>query len=307
MTFYSPIVIFIYKRPLHLAKTLKSLSNCEGFEKHSIYIFGDGPKNENENIFVQETRNVAKSFFGDRAQYFFSNKNKGLANSVIDGVTDIINKYQSVIVIEDDLLLHSHFLVYMNNALNHYSSKENIFSVSGYMYETEILKGSKYAILLPIISTWGWGTWARAWSKLDSKCIDSIKLLENKKLRKNFDCNNNYPFSMMLKRQLNGSIDSWGIRWYWTIFRKDALTCFPPISLVKNNGFDNSATHGRGFLSKFGINKPNEILETKDIILFKENNTFDPDLYKKVCNSLYKLNGGFLGKLRDYIKKILLK
>ena len=87
MTFYSPIVLFIYKRPLHLAKTLKSLSNCEGFEKHSIYIFGDGPKSENENMLVQETRNVAKSFFGDRAQYFFSNKNKGLANSTYQSQT----------------------------------------------------------------------------------------------------------------------------------------------------------------------------------------------------------------------------
>lgn len=303
MTVYSPIVLFIYKRPLHLAKTLKSLSHCEGFQNHKIYVFGDGPKNENENVFVQETRNVAMSFFGDRAQYIFSNKNKGLANSVIDGVTYIINKYQSVIVIEDDLEFHSQFLKYMNNALIYFANNEKIMSISGYMYETQSLIGSNKAVYLPMISTWGWGTWSRAWSNFDADSNGAEGLKLEKQLMKSFDCNNSYPFSRMLELQKSGKIDSWGIRWYWTIFKKNGLTCFPPITLVENNGFDNLATHGKGFLTKFSNNRTLDSVEINVDILFEGQNLFNPEIYNEVCKSLYRLNGGLLGKIRDLIKK----
>lgn len=305
MTSYSPIVLFIYKRPLHLAKTLNSLSNCEGFQNHQIYVFGDGPRNENENILVQETRNVAKSFFGDRAQYIFSNKNKGLANSVIDGVTSIINKYHSVIVIEDDLEFHSQFLKYMNNALIYFANNEKVMSISGYMYETKSLIGSNKAVLLPMISTWGWGTWSRAWSNFDPDSIGAEGLKLDNQLIKSFDCNNSYPFSRMLELQRSGKIDSWGIRWYWTIFKKNGLTCFPPSTLVKNNGFDNLATHGKGFLTKFSNNRTINSVEINVDILFDGKNQFNPEIYNEVCKSLYRLNGGLLGKVRDLFKKYL--
>lgn len=307
MNLYAPIVLFIYKRPVHLEKTLKSLSKCIGFENHQIFVFGDGPRTESENDSVEETRNVARHFLGDRAQYLFSDTNKGLANSVIGGVTTIIAQYEKVIVIEDDLLFHPQFLVYMNDALNHYQYNENVFSVSGYMYDTDSLKGSKNAVLLPVISTWGWGTWSGTWSHFDAESKGAEKLRTDKTLRKKFDCNNSYPFSRMLERQVAGSIDSWGIRWYWTIFKNKGLTCFPPSTLVLNNGFDNSATHGRGFLTRFGANKPAESIDRNEAILFSENSEFDPKFFEDVCDSLYNLNGGFLGKIRDIIKKVLFK
>jgi hypothetical protein len=304
MHFYSPIVLFIYKRPLHLAKTLKSLSFCEGFQNHPIYVFGDGPRNENENSLVQETRNIAMSFLGDKAQYIFSNKNKGLANSVIDGVTNIITKYQSVIVIEDDLVFHSQFLKYMNNALIFFANNSNVMSISGYMYKTESLFGSNKAVLLPMISTWGWGTWSRAWSNFDTDSNGAEDLKLDKLLKRSFDCNNSYPFSRMLELQRSGRIDSWGIRWYWTIFKKKGLACFPPITLVENNGFDKFATHGKGLFTKFRDNKTLNSAEINVDLLFKEKNEFKPEIYNEVCKSLYRLNGGHLGKIRDIIKNI---
>jgi hypothetical protein len=307
LAYRAPIALFIYKRPIHLRKTLQSLRACTGFEKHPIFVFGDGPRVESENTAVQETRKIAKDFLGDRATYFFSDTNKGLATSVIDGVTSVVGQFERVIVVEDDLLFHPQFLTYMDNALNRYASEENILSVSGYMYDTEELKGSKNAILLPVISTWGWGTWSRAWSRFDAESKGAEQLRTDKVLRKNFDCGNSYPFARMLERQLAGSVDSWGIRWYWTIFKNKGLTCFPPSTLVLNNGLDSSATHGRGLFTRFGKIKPLETLESKQPILFLAKSEFHPAIFKHVCNALYRLNGGFLGKVRDLIKDLLLK
>ena len=39
--------------------------------------------------------------------------NWGLANSIIDGVTTIINKYGKIIVLEDDLVTSKYFLTFL--------------------------------------------------------------------------------------------------------------------------------------------------------------------------------------------------
>ena len=296
--------MFIYKRATHLEKTLLSLLRCENLEKHSIYVFGDGARFESENAAVLETRLIAEKYLGNKAEYYYSNKNMGLANSVINGVTKIINKYGCVIVIEDDLVLHSNFLVYMNEALFFYKSDEKVFSVSGYMYNMENEQESNNALLLPLISTWGWGTWLRAWDFFDINAQSSNLLLKNSVLRKKFDCNNSYPFSYMLERQIAGNIDSWGIRWYLTVYMNNAFTCFPPTTLVLNNGFDNSATHGKGLFTKFSKNKPLANFNSKNFISFIPNHEFNQKAFDNVCNSLFYLNGGYLGKLRDKIKYI---
>jgi hypothetical protein len=38
-------------------------------------------------------------------------------------------------------------------------------------------------------------------------------------------------------------IDSWAIRWYWSVFRKNGLPLFPACSLVIHEGMDSYATH----------------------------------------------------------------
>lgn len=303
MIFYSPIILFIYKRPGHLRKTLESLSNCYGYENYSFFVFGDGPKNEFEESAVQETRKVAVDFLGERAQYFFAPENKGLANSVIHGISMVLDQFASVIVIEDDLIFHRDFLNYMNKALNKYLQEDKVSMVSGYMYNVPEFKDNQNQIFLPLISTWGWGTWSRAWKNFDVSASGYEILKTDKTLRKQFDCNGSYPFSRMLELQMNGKIDSWGIRWYWSIFKNNGLNCFPSNTLVLNNGFDATATHGRGFLTKF--NK-SELPKTDDYhIQISEQLPIelDQNLYKILCNSMYNLNGGHIGKIRDFLKK----
>ena len=303
MIFYSPIILFLYKRPEHLRKTLESLSNCNGYENYIFFVFGDGPKNQSEESAVQETRKVAMDFLGDKAQYFFEQQNKGLANSVIDGISKVLNHYISAIIIEDDLIFHSDFLRYMNTALNMYLDEEKVSMISGYMYNVPEFKEYQNQIFLPLISTWGWGTWSRSWSKFDSNATGYEMLKTDKYLRRKFDCNGSYPFSRMLGLQMKGKIDSWGIRWYWSIFKNDGLTCFPPNTLVLNNGFDTTATHGRGFLTKFNKSRFPKEEEYQINISDKVPPSLNSSLYKIFCKAMYHLNGGHLGKIRDVLKK----
>jgi hypothetical protein len=243
MSTNAPIALFAYKRPLHLKKTLESLSNCAGASESELFIFCDGARAEMDSKDVMEARRIAKSrkWCGVN-NVIEQDKNLGLAKSIISGVTELCAKYGRVIVIEDDLLVSRFFLSYMNRALDFYENKERVMQISGHMFPVE-LKAETDAIFLPFASSWGWATWGRAWAHFDGEMKDYHKLEDDAKLRKRFDLDGAYPFFKMLRSQHEGSIDSWAIRWYLSVFMRGGLTLFPRKTLVENTGFDGSGTH----------------------------------------------------------------
>lgn len=240
----APIALFAYKRPLHLKMTLESLSNCVGASESELFIFCDGAKNESDIKDVIEVREVAKSRQWCGVNNVIErDKNIGLANSIISGVTELCEKYGRVIVIEDDLLVSKYFLSYMNSALDLYEDDERVMQISGHMFPVE-LKAETDAVFLPFPTSWGWATWGRAWARFDGGMKDYHKLEDDAGLRKRFDLNGAYPYFRMLRSQHEGRIDSWAIRWYLSVFMLDGLTLFPRKTLVENTGFDGSGTHG---------------------------------------------------------------
>jgi hypothetical protein len=79
----------------------------------------------------------------------------------------------------------------------------------------------------------------------------------------------------MMKRQIAGEVDSWAIRWYWSVFKSQGYTLFPPVSYVSNIGFDGSGSHGwlTGgllFKSKTELMKA-EVCWPKAVFVNKEN------------------------------------
>ena len=86
-----------------------------------------------------ETREVAKAADGfARVHREFRDQNMGLANSIVTGVTSVIEKHGAVIVVEDDIIVASSFLEYMNDGLSVYAGSENVGCVSGYTYPIDI-------------------------------------------------------------------------------------------------------------------------------------------------------------------------
>lgn len=55
--------------------------------------------------------------------------NFGLAHSIIDGVTSVVNQYRLVIVLEDALATTIYLLVYMNEAPNRFTNNKLIVSI----------------------------------------------------------------------------------------------------------------------------------------------------------------------------------
>lgn len=298
MASQAPIAIFCYRRPDHLRRTLESLTQCEGFEGSPVFVFGDGPRSEDEIANVVETRSVAKSLLGNRAEYHFRDKNAGLARSVIEGVNDVVGRFGRAIVIEDDLELAPVFLTYMNRALDRFADDGRVWQVSGYMFDVPELRTRSHALFLPMTVSWGWATWKRAWSRFDPLATGWEALESERLLRNRFNLHGVYDYSTMLKRQMYGELDSWAIRWYWTVFREGGLVLFPPSTLAHNHGFDGSGSHGRGFLRNFS---PSLRYLTDEIPLIPRDIACRQEDYWLVVRTVGKLNGGLWRKVIDKI------
>ena len=168
---YTPVILFAFNRPEGLKAIIESLLQNEEAKHSVLYVFVDGPrfqrKGEVEN--VEKVRDYVKSITGFKeVHYKFALQNKGLGNSVIKGVTEVINRYGKAIVLEDDLILAPNFLFFMNQGLDKYKEETSVFSICGYSNKVKVPKDYSYdTYFCTRSSSWGWATWADRWNSVD--------------------------------------------------------------------------------------------------------------------------------------------
>ena len=239
----APILLFTYLRLDVLKQAVNALKNNELASQSDLFILSDAAKHEKDEPIVREIRSYIRQIEGFKSITISEAPiNKGLANSIIDGVSGIIKKYGQVIVLEDDLITTPNFLLFMNQALVHFKNQKEIFSISGYNYDFKVPQGFKYDnYCVTRGCSWGWATWEDRWGAINWD-INTFAGMNNKDFRKSFNYSGSDLCSMLIK-QKNKEIDSWAIRWYYNQWEQSKLTVYPVRSLVNNEGFDEYATH----------------------------------------------------------------
>jgi hypothetical protein len=239
----TPIALFVYNRPQHTHRMLETLSRCARLEECRPYIFCDGAKREEHAADVEAARAVVREWAGQAgAEVVERTENRGLARSIVSGVGELCEEYGRVIVVEDDLVLSPSFLDYMLQSLERYAGEPQVYQISGYMFPVEH-PPQPDAFFMPLTTTWGWATWRRAWRIFDWEPNGARAMLADANVRRRFDLDGSYPYSAMLEQRLEGLNDSWGILWWWAVFKAGGLVLHPRRSLVWNGGFDGSGTH----------------------------------------------------------------
>ena len=237
----SPILLFTYNRPEHTRLTLEALRKNHLSDRSSLYIFSDGYRDETDREEVMKVRELIRSVEGFASIHIEERtENVGLARNIIEGVTGVVNEHGKVIVLEDDLITSPYFLTFMNDVLERYEQEEKIAHVQGFCFPLLDLPD---AFLIKWTGSWGWATWKRAWDLFNPDGEALLTEIMKKKLNREFDFNGNYPFTRMLRRQVNGENDSWAIRWNASLFLKNRLSVNAGKSLVQNIGFDGSGRH----------------------------------------------------------------
>lgn len=297
----APIVLFVYNRLDHTKQTINMLKKNVLANDSQLYIYSDGPKNYKDEVSIISLRDYLKTIEGFKHVTIIErNKNYGLAKNIIEGVSDIINEYGKVIVLEDDLITSKYFLDYMNKCLNLYQDNKTIYSITGFNFSTSFMTyPSKYNedVFLNIRPmSWSWGTWKDRWESVDWTVNDYKQFMNDATQQKAFN-KGGTDLVRMLKNQMNGKINSWYIRWTYNAYKQKKFTIYPKIAYVNNIGHDSTGTHC--------VDENNDIyshteLNTKMITNLKKNIKFQQEIVNN-------FNRGFNTNYLRIIKRKLTK
>ncbi len=244
MNEYAPIIVFAFNRLDALKNTINSLLQNEEAKDSELFVFVDGARanKEGEQAKVEAVQEYVKGITGFKdIHYTFSTTNKGLGNSIIGGVTEIINKYEQVIVLEDDLILSRNFLTFMNQGLGLYENHEKVFSICGYSNKVKVPNDYSFdSYFCTRSSSWGWATWKNRWNSVDWDLSDWNQYSTK---AKDFNKWGGSDCWKMLDDWKHGRNKSWAIRFCFNQFLQSKVSLFPIVSKVANEGFDGDGTN----------------------------------------------------------------
>lgn len=246
---YAPIIIFVYNRADHFIQVYNAISACKEAKYSDLFIFSDGAKNEAGKEKVNEVRAAVAAIkdSGDFKSVTVTESpvNKGLAASVIAGVTDIINKYDKVIVVEDDCVVSPHFLGYINNALDYYKENKKIGSIAGYTPMINLPENYKHDVFAAYRScSCTWATWKDRWEGVDWELKNIKDFYNSPKLIRRLNSNGSDRF-IRLYRQTKGNGSSWSVRFGAHLVKNNLLSVYPRYSYITNIGCDESGVHSK--------------------------------------------------------------
>lgn len=261
----APVILFTYRRLGTLRETVAALKKNELCSETDLFIFSDGAKSSAQEEDVSRIRDFLKNIDGFQSVSIYESlENKGLGQSIISGVSEIMEKFDRVIVLEDDLVTSTNFLVFMNKALDYYEDNVCIHSISGYSFRMRKMD-NKSVYFTQRASSWGWGSWKNRWTRIDWNVKDYDSFKSSKMDKRKFNAMGS-DMTHMLSKQMKGKIDSWAIRWCFHQFRNNLFTVYPAVSKVKNIGMGEGATNTRDNFGRFDTIMDNSGVKDFDFV-----------------------------------------
>ena len=295
----APVCLFTYNRLEETKKTITALQKNFLAPETDIFIFSDAPKKGACGVSVLEVRNYINNLSGFKSITVVERvKNYGLAKSIVEGVSEIMNKYGRAIVVEDDLITAPNFLNFMNQSLDFYRDKPKVFSISGFCLQVtppeDYLNDSFF---WGRAHPWGWASWQDRWSTVDWEIKNWQKFKNNKKEQSEFNAYGT-DLTKMLTEAMEGRINSWYIKFTYNQFKQNKLTVFPLISKVINIGFTSAATHCDTYNRNkvdFDTKKSTEFNLSSDLVIHEG--------FRKQLFRYKSLSYRIIGKLLTYLMK----
>lgn len=174
----NPVLIIAFNRPVHLRNLINSL---RPLSPKKIYVSVDGPRlsNKKDAELVRQVREeIQKIDWTNDLNVTYQTENVGLRISVSQAVSRVLEECDCVIVLEDDVIVGSDFLKFMNFSLDKFQSDSRIGHISGYNLvprnhlsnPDDLVRLSRYP------ESYAWATWSDRWRHYDSGILDNKKI-----------------------------------------------------------------------------------------------------------------------------------
>jgi len=296
---YAPIIIPVYDRLEHLERCVDSLLNNELSSESVLYVVSDAACKEDDIEKIDKIRSFISSISGFKeVRFFFREKNLGAHRSISSAIDEVLNSYDKFIFLEDDIVVSSTFLKYMNDGLTYYQEEKNIFSICGFRipfimpvnYDSDVY-------FYPCNSPWGFASWKDRWSLVNLNHYDRYhELREKRELYKSF-LSIGFYIKGILQADSKKEIEAMDLRVYYHMFQHNMCSVFPVVSKSQNWGFDGTGEHCGNkdvWWAKPELDTRNQ--PTKFISF----NGYNGELLRNHRKFQDKINGGLLAKWLKY-------
>jgi hypothetical protein len=298
----TPIILFAYNRPEHCRRTLTALQGNRLADKSILHVYCDGPKEgagKEDMAKIEAVSRVVKHKNWCKEVVVVQRPvNMGLVESIVPGVTEVLQEHGRAIVLEDDVITSPGFLSFMNEALEMYEDYPEVMHISGYMFPVRVRLPSTF--FYNTASCWGWATWKRAWEHLIMDTETLIRRIEERNAWELFDIGGHAGFSQQLKANDQKRINTWAVRWYASMFLRNGLALHPYPSLAQNIGHDASGDNC-SFSTAFNVPEMADSIKLETIEL-KEST-----LARKAMTDFYRRmqHPGVTGRILDRVRTFL--
>ena len=235
-------VLFTYNRSGHTKAVLDALSENSVLPE-KLFIFQDGLRDGMDDREWKKVNALIHTIDWCDTEIIVSKYNKGLAKSIVSGITQVFAGYDAVIVLEDDCVPMPSFMQFMIQCFEKYEKEKNVYSVSGYAWPIPVESTVYDAYFCGRICSWGWGTWKDRWAKYERNydLLNDIRSdAEASKRLSQWGGKSTLP---ILLGNINGSINSWAVFWGLKVMADNGLCINPYRSLIANIGCDGSGEH----------------------------------------------------------------
>lgn len=236
--FNTPILFLIFNRP---NPTKQVFEQIRKIQPKYLYVAADGPRKDKleETALCNQTRAIIDEIDWDcEVKTFFREENVGCAKNVSGAISWFFENVEQGIILEDDCLPDLTFFTFCEEILEVYQNNDQVMAISGFNCQLGISRTNDSYFFASIPLVWGWATWRTAWQKFEFSVENVNPLVFNNASKKLWfpEINSTYQ----------GKIDSWAFRWIYSFFKNEYICVYPNVSLVKNIGVGDSATHTFG-------------------------------------------------------------
>ena len=155
-------------------------------------------------------------------------------------MSEVVEKFGRVIVIEDDIVLSNAALQYFNSALEYYKNHQDVFSISAFNFQNfSVPPTYKYdTYFIPRMQCWGWATWKEKWAFADFQMKDFDNFISDDIEVANYKRLIGANSLSTLTACVQDGKDVWACRWVYAHFKHRSFCVCPVISYVDNIGLD---------------------------------------------------------------------
>jgi len=248
----APIGVSTYSRLNHLKQTIKSLQGNTLAKQSELHIFSDAPKQGDEKK-VQAVRDYLETIDGFKEVHIYERKENNRVANNRGGMRMLLDKYEKIIFVEEDVVASPYFLRFMNDALNVHKDDDRILGITGYGMPIEYPKNHAFdTVLGKRAFCWSFGIWKDKFEKI----IMHITPYDYLKLRLN-------PFALrryrlagdnvlpQLRHVAYGKVEALDIRMDFTMNKYGLYFVYPKYSMITPTGLDGSGEHWTVSTNKF--------------------------------------------------------